>query len=92
MIEKPAAFDIPKSELLTWTEPCLRRVLWTRDSRFDTVYDLSFNFGIKFFNFLIKKNYLEVDHLSFVINTSKLSLYRPQTDINQVKPDFILSI
>ena len=43
MIEKPA-FDIQKSELLTWTEPCLRRVLWTRDSRFDTVYDLNFNF------------------------------------------------
>ena len=45
MIEKTKpAFDIPKSELLTWTEPCLRRVLWTRDSRFDTVYDLNFNF------------------------------------------------
>ena len=56
MIEKTKpVFDIPKSELLTWTEPCLRRVLWTRDSRFDTVYDLSFNFGIKFFNLLIKK-------------------------------------
>ena len=44
MIEKPAVFDIPKSELLTWTEPCLRRVLWTRDSRFDTIYDSKFNF------------------------------------------------
>lgn len=84
MIEKTKpAFDIPKSELLTWTEPCLRRVLWTRDSRFDTVYDLSFNFLIKKVRNIspfFRHKYVEIKYLS---------LYRPLTDINQVKPDFM---